>query len=229
MGGRNSHKDRETLFDYTSDSITLEYENRLLKETVNQLREELDRFKTPPLMVCDIYDIQGNKAIIRIPNGNKFLVNVSNTCKELKAGHTVLVDQKNLNVIEKIDQNKNFKPWLFQIAKNASIDFLRKKKTVSFSRFENEKGQNVFIENIVAKPANLIGKLSDKKVLSTAMQGLDQKEQKIIKMRHDDGLSFKEIADILKKPLNTIKSRHRRILLRLRRNIIEKNGREPKA
>ncbi len=131
--------------------------------------------------------------------------------------------------LKKFDQNKNFKPWLFQIAKNASIDFLRKKKTVSFSRFENEKGQNVFIENIVAKPANLIGKLSDKKVLSTAMQGLDQKEQKIIKMRHDDGLSFKEIADILKKPLNTIKSRHRRILLRLRRNIIEKNGREPKA
>jgi len=121
MGGRNSHKDRETLFDYTSDSITLEYENRLLKETVNQLREELDRFKTPPLMVCDIYDIQGNKAIIRIPNGNKFLVNVSNTCKELKAGHTVLVDQKNLNVIEKIDQNKNFNVEKFVIIEKPDI------------------------------------------------------------------------------------------------------------
>ena len=61
MGGRNRDKEREILYDYTSDSTTLEYENRLLKETVNQLREELERFKTPPLMVCDVHDIVNEK------------------------------------------------------------------------------------------------------------------------------------------------------------------------
>ncbi len=121
MGGRNREKDREILFDYTSDSITLEYENRLLKETVNQLREELERFKTPPLMVCDIHDVVNNKAIIRIPNGNKFFVNVSNNCKELKAGHSVLVDQKNLNVVEKIEKNKNFNVEKFVIIEKPEI------------------------------------------------------------------------------------------------------------
>ena len=49
--------------------------------------------------------------------------------------------------IKKFDQNKNFKPWIFQIAKNTSIDYLRRKKSIPFSRFENEKGQNLLVEN----------------------------------------------------------------------------------
>jgi RNA polymerase sigma-70 factor (ECF subfamily) len=66
--------------------------------------------------------------------------------------------------IKKFDQKKNFKPWLFQIAKNTSIDFLRKKKSIPFSRFENEKGQNVMVESIVAKPLNLLKNFGDKKL-----------------------------------------------------------------
>lgn len=121
MGGRNRDKEREILYDYTSDSITLEYENRLLKETVNQLREELERFKTPPLMVCDIHDIVNEKAIIRIPNGNKFFVNMSGESKDINVGDTVLVDQKNLNVVEKITQNKNFNVEKFVIIEKPDI------------------------------------------------------------------------------------------------------------
>ncbi len=119
--GERRDREREILYDYTSDSITLEYENRLLKETVNQLREELGRFKTPPLMVCDIHDIVNNKAIIRIPNGNKFFVNMSGECKDINAGDTVLVDQKNLNVVEKISQNKNFNVEKFVIIEKPDI------------------------------------------------------------------------------------------------------------
>ena len=35
--------------------------------------------------------------------------------------------------LKKFDQKKSFKPWIFQIAKNTSIDFLRKRKTIPFS------------------------------------------------------------------------------------------------
>jgi len=123
--------------------------------------------------------------------------------------------------IKKFDQKKTFKPWIFQIAKNTSIDFLRKKKTIPFSRFENEKGQNALVENIVAKPLNLLENFSDKKTLAVAMQGLTDKEQKIINFRHKDGMSFKEIAEIFEESTNTIKSRHRRTLLRLKEKIEE--------
>lgn len=127
--------------------------------------------------------------------------------------------------IKKFDQDKNLKPWIFQIAKNTSIDFLRKKKTIPFSRFENEKGQNSLIENIIATPLNLIEKLSDKKVILAAMAGLSDKEQKTINLRHTEGMTFEEIAQRLDEPANTVKSRHRRTLLRMRGNIKEN---EPK-
>ena len=121
--------------------------------------------------------------------------------------------------IRKFDQKKNFKPWIFQIAKNTSIDFLRKKKTIPFSRFENEKGQNVFLENMQAIPLNLIETLSDKRVLAIAVSSLNDKEQKIINLRHNNGMNFKEIADILKESVNTVKSRYRRALSNMRKGM----------
>jgi RNA polymerase sigma-70 factor (ECF subfamily) len=121
--------------------------------------------------------------------------------------------------IKKFDQNKDFKPWVFQIAKNTSIDFLRKKKSIPFSRFENEQGQNALVDNMVAPASNLIEKLSDKQTMVTAMKGLNEKEQRLINLRNIEGLSFREIAETLKESINTIKSRYRRALLVLKKNI----------
>lgn len=126
--------------------------------------------------------------------------------------------------IKKFDQEKSFKPWIFQIAKNKSIDFLRKRKSIPFSRFENDKGQNPLADNVAAPPSNLIEKLSDARVLALAMQGLNGKERKIIYLRHNDGMSFKEIAKIFQESINTVKSRYRRTLAVLRKNINEKQA-----
>jgi RNA polymerase sigma-70 factor (ECF subfamily) len=123
--------------------------------------------------------------------------------------------------IRRFDQKKSFKPWIFQIAKNTSIDFLRKKKSIPFSRFENEKGQNALLENIAEAPLNLIENLSDKRVLAVAIETLPEKEQKVINLRHVDGLSFKEIAKIFKESINTVKSRYRRALLNMKKDIGE--------
>lgn len=119
--------------------------------------------------------------------------------------------------IKKFDQDKNFKPWIFQIAKNTSIDFLRKKKSIPFSRFENEKGQNPMVDNIAAVPVNLLEKLSDKNTVLAAMQCLTDKEQKVINLRHNEGMSFKEIAEIFQESINTVKSRYRRSLANLKK------------
>lgn len=120
--------------------------------------------------------------------------------------------------LRKFDQKRNFKPWIFQIAKNTSIDFLRKKKSIPFSRFENEKGQNPLVEKIIAAPLNLIEKLSNERTVAVVMQGLTDEDQKIINLRHIDGLGFKEIAETFQKSINTVKSRYRRILGNIRDN-----------
>ena len=81
--------------------------------------------------------------------------------------------------IKKFDQKRDFKPWIFQIAKNASIDYLRKKKSIPFSRFENERGENALIENMASEEVDLIETISDKETISLALKNLSEKDQKI--------------------------------------------------
>lgn len=98
-------------YSYTSSQFNnvLEDENRILKEAMNSLREELERLRAPSLMVAEVSDIVGNnRALIRIPNGNKFFVTMSVNLKGLEPGDSVLVEQKNLNIIDKINVSKNF-------------------------------------------------------------------------------------------------------------------------
>ncbi len=113
---------KDIMYSYTSNgSNGLEEENKILRDTVNQLRDELERFKVPPLMVCEISDLINDKAIIRVPNGNQFYVNLSANCKKLKVGDTVLVDQKNLNVIDKVNSTKTFNVERFVIIEKPNI------------------------------------------------------------------------------------------------------------
>jgi len=94
-------KNIENSFFYTPSENHLEEENRLLKETVNQLRYEIDRYRKVPLMVCEVRDVMGRNAMIKIPNGNLFLVEISEGCEPLRAGNIVFVEQKNLTIIKK--------------------------------------------------------------------------------------------------------------------------------
>lgn len=119
--------------------------------------------------------------------------------------------------IKKFDQKREFKPWIFQIAKNTSIDYLRKKKTIPFSRFENEKGQNVLLENIAPESQNIVELLNNKRVVQLALETLSAEDKNIINLRHTDGMSFKEISETLEKSINTVKSRYRRIIANLKK------------
>ena len=46
------------IYKYSTTTNQLEEENRILKDTLNKLKEELDKFRVPPLMVCEIRDIK---------------------------------------------------------------------------------------------------------------------------------------------------------------------------
>ncbi|MFW5745981.1 MAG: AAA family ATPase [Nanoarchaeota archaeon] len=98
------------VYSYTAETNQLEAENKLLRETISQLQNELMRIQQPSLMICEVMEVQNeNKnAIIKVPNGNQFYVNVSSSCKKLQAGDTVLCEQKNLTVIRRMDVSKKF-------------------------------------------------------------------------------------------------------------------------
>ena len=111
------------IYSYSTDSSQLNDENRILKETVNKLREELDRFKAPPLMVCDVRNVFDKEAIVRLPNGNQFYVNISNDCGKLKPGDVVLTDQKNLTIIRKIPATRKFDIENFVIVEKPKVSW----------------------------------------------------------------------------------------------------------
>ncbi len=93
----------------------VEWENRILRETINHLQSEINKYRQPALMVCDVVDVVDEKVIIKTPNGNRFLVNISNDCEEISAGDAVLCEQKNLTAIKKIQMNKQFNVESFVI------------------------------------------------------------------------------------------------------------------
>ena len=133
------------------------------------------------------------------------------------AQETFLRVWKNL---KKFDQSKNFKTWLFAIAKNASLDFLKKKKTLPFSLLGEEDDA---IEAILA-PYVAIADTSDaafdrgllKKNFDRVLAELPERYRDVMVMRYTDNLKFREIAERLHEPVDTVKSRHRRGLALLK-------------
>jgi len=113
MTSKNDIKD--VFYSYTSDPENAKDENALLRKTVEHMKNELLKYKEPPLMICEINEMHDNQAVIKIPNGNQFMVNISENCDKIRAGDTVLVEQKNLTVIQKIGANKRFNVEQFVI------------------------------------------------------------------------------------------------------------------
>ncbi len=85
----------------------LQEEKMMLQELFNRTSEELSNLKKPSLLVAETSSVMKDKAIVKLPNGNKFYSYVSNQVKNLRAGDAVLVEQKSLNVVEKLNLDSN--------------------------------------------------------------------------------------------------------------------------
>ncbi len=86
----------------------LEEETAMLRELFNNVNTELNNIKKPALLVAEVVSIiDEQKSIIKLPNGNKFYCYISQNIDDLQSGDSVLVDQKTLNVIEKIHVGNN--------------------------------------------------------------------------------------------------------------------------
>ncbi len=112
-----------------------------------------------------------------------------------------------------------FKPWIFAVARNTAIDLLRKRKVSVFSDFEDSEGKNVLSETIHdpdTVPQLLIDKAENKKLIEGALAELPPIDREILTLHYFEDMTFEAIGKVLKKPLNTVKSRHRRALGKLR-------------
>jgi len=126
--------------------------------------------------------------------------------------------------------NYAFSTWLFRIATNNCIDFIRKKRTVTVSldrSFSGSDGSEMTMdvrsdgpdpeENLIRKQKSMI--------MRELVEKLKPRYRLLVELRYFQELSYEEIAERLDLPLGTVKAqlfRSREFLYQIIRNQQEK-------
>jgi len=137
---------------------------------------------------------------------------------------------KAFNNLEKYSPDYAFSTWLFRIAINNSIDFMRKKKLDTLSIDEpmesEDKGEmkrNLLSSNL--DPEEEFIKSQRKKLMRDVTEKLNDKYRLLIKHRYFDELSYQEISEKMELPIGTVKAQLHRakiLLYNILRNSDEK-------
>ncbi|MGD9568265.1 MAG: RNA polymerase sigma factor [Sedimentibacter sp.] len=114
--------------------------------------------------------------------------------------------------IQSFNMQSTFKVWMYRIVVNTCLDFKRKKNLNTMSIDENiDLGGNGEIHREIAddsgNPDALVDKNFTSKLVSDALNKLDDDYKTIIVLRDIQGFSYSEIAEILSCNLGTVKSR----------------------
>lgn len=123
-----------------------------------------------------------------------------------------------------------FSTWLFKIASNNCIDFIRRKKMVIFSidkKHENDEGgeMNMDIKADNLTPEEHMEKKQKIKHMRDIVEKLKPRYRILVELRYFDELSYEEIAEKLDLPLGTVKAqlfRAREFLANILKNSSEK-------
>ena len=137
---------------------------------------------------------------------------------------------KAFNRLNQYTPNYAFSTWLFKIATNNCIDFIRKKKKNVLSidnRFENEEGDSLMIELKCGglNPEQEAMREQKIKMMRKVVQRLKPRYQILVELRYFKELSYDEIAKELDLPLGTVKAqlfRAREFLYNIMKNTKEK-------
>lgn len=122
--------------------------------------------------------------------------------------------------LKKFKKDRNFKTWLSTIAKNTALDFLKKKKSLPFSAFENENGDNTLLAQLAdinPGPSEIFEKKNLAQGLNSAVEKLKPDYRRVLFLYYQGCFNLQEIADLTGESLNTIKSRHRRAIIQLKK------------
>ena len=113
--------------------------------------------------------------------------------------------------LNSFDRTKNFSTWLYTIAHNMAIDFLRKKK-IDYD-YLDERYADIASDKYLARDFEKKQKLNK---VDQALNRLAPMDREIVILFHKEEKSYEEISEILKIPTTTIKTRLHRARIKLR-------------
>lgn len=133
---------------------------------------------------------------------------------------------KAFNRIKQYSPNYAFSTWLFKIASNNCIDFIRKKRvhlTSMDHAYSNQDGESVKIdvESGTMDPEETFIKEQKVKTMRKVVEKLKPRYRDLIKKRYFEELTYEEISEEMDLPLGTVKAqlfRAREFLANLMKN-----------
>ncbi|MCK4656684.1 MAG: sigma-70 family RNA polymerase sigma factor [candidate division Zixibacteria bacterium] len=118
---------------------------------------------------------------------------------------------KAFNALASYRSEYRFSTWLYKIAANCAIDFIRKKRIEALSLdkpIETKDGRVEFeVPDSSWNPEQDLVRKQKLKSIEEAIDSLPDKYREVIIYRHKDDKPYEEIADILKVPVGTVKAR----------------------
>lgn len=114
---------------------------------------------------------------------------------------------------------KQFRPWIFTIARNTALDYIKKKRASAFSDLDDTENDLAFadtLEDPEPLPSDIFEQSAVAAKLTEALKHIHPDHRVVLLLHYQDGMTFDEIASVVRKPMNTVKSWHRRALIRLR-------------
>lgn len=121
---------------------------------------------------------------------------------------------KVFNHIDRYDPKYKFSSWIFKIASNLTIDFLRKKEpeTVSIdgsrhaSTDDAVEATRITVESRDENPEEQLESKQLGEEIERAIGALRPEYRTAIVLRHVEGRAYEEIAEIMDVPLGTVKT-----------------------
>jgi RNA polymerase sigma-70 factor, ECF subfamily len=118
----------------------------------------------------------------------------------------------------------NGRSWLLKIVRNTSYSLLKKNRAVDVTTTFDEEVHASGDESLNA--ATILEHAEDAELIRKAMDALPAEFREILTLRHQEGLSYKEIADIAQIPSGTVMSRLARARAKLKGCLAARIGNE---
>lgn len=104
--------------------------------------------------------------------------------------------------IQSFDTTQQFSSWIYRIAHNEAVNFIKKKRSLSFSFFDPDYLINYFKDK--DNVGENIERIETKKEIEQVLDDIPPHHKEILLLFFYEELSYKEISDVLKIPISSV-------------------------
>jgi RNA polymerase sigma-70 factor (ECF subfamily) len=133
---------------------------------------------------------------------------------------------KVINGLDKFQINRAFKPWLRQITVNACYNFLNRRAPAGVS-LEQPLDEGLTLADVqpaIEDPAQEVEWRDTRRLLWEKVEQLPPVYRLVLVLRHQEGMSYRDIAEVTRLPEGTVKMHLFRARQLLRRKMAEQYG-----